>query len=267
MSGVRSQQADLLREAEEKLRASVGAEREAVEAQAAILNALPAHIALIDEAGVILTANESWCSVANASALLGVDAGVGENYLDICERSDGPCSDEAHTAAAGIRRVLRGEAKDYALEYACHSRDGAPMVPAHGHFPARRPTVGRRRHARQRHRTQAGRERPAREQREVPSARGQHHGRLLDPFTGHERGALHQSGLRADLGTFRGKRGGESATMGRLHRARRSRARAAPFRRAQAGHSEHRHRVSHRAARWRYPLDSGARLSSQECCR
>jgi two-component system, sensor histidine kinase and response regulator len=121
MSGVRSQQADLLREAEEKLRASVGAERDAVEAQAAILNALPAHIALIDEDGVILTVNESWRRFGSASVLLGVDAGVGENYLDICDRSDGPCADEAHTAAAGIRRVLRGEAKDFALEYACHS--------------------------------------------------------------------------------------------------------------------------------------------------
>ena len=121
MSGVRSQQADLLREAEEKLRASVGAERDAVEAQAAILNALPAHIALIDEDGVILTVNESWRRFASASVLLGVDAGVGQNYLDICDRSDGACADEAHTAAAGIRRVLRGEAKDFALEYACHS--------------------------------------------------------------------------------------------------------------------------------------------------
>jgi two-component system sensor histidine kinase/response regulator len=121
MSPVRSPQANLLREAEEKLRASIGAQRQAAETQAAILNALPAHVALIDPDGVILTVNESWRHFATANALLGPDFGVGQNYLDVCERARGDCSEEAHAAAIGIRRVLQSEARDFALEYPCHS--------------------------------------------------------------------------------------------------------------------------------------------------
>ena len=51
----------------------------------------------------------------------------------------------------------------------------------------------------------------------------------------------------------------ESAAMGRLHRARRPRARARRLRRAHGRHTEPRHRVSRRAARWRDPLDSWSR--------
>ena len=78
MSGVRSQQADLLREAEEKLRASVGAERDAVAAQAAILNALPAHIALDRRGRRDPDGQRVLAALRRANALLGVDAGVGQ---------------------------------------------------------------------------------------------------------------------------------------------------------------------------------------------
>ena len=98
-------------------------------------------------------------------------------------------------------------------------------------------------------RAQADGECLAREQREIPPAGGQHHRCLLDPFAGHARAALHQSGLRADLGPFRGKPACQSATVGRLHlpedRERvRGRLRRAHGRRTKSGH-----RISHRAAR------------------
>jgi PAS domain S-box-containing protein len=112
---------DLLREAQEKLRASEGAQRAAAETQAAILNALPDLVALIDPDGVILAVNASWRRFATANVLQGPDFGVGQNYLDVCERARGDCSDQARAAAIGIRRVLRGEAKDFALEYSGHS--------------------------------------------------------------------------------------------------------------------------------------------------
>ena len=111
----------LLLEAREQLRASEEAQRLAAETQAAILNALPAHVALIGPDGVILTVNESWRRSAAASALIGLDAGVGQNYLDACDRASGDCYEEAQAAAIGIRRVLQGEARDFSLEYPCHS--------------------------------------------------------------------------------------------------------------------------------------------------
>ncbi len=103
------------------LRANEEVQRRAVETQAAILNALPAHVALLDPDGAILAVNESWRNPATASALQGPDFGVGQSYLDVCDHARGECSEAAEAAAIGIRRVLQGEAKDFVLEYACHS--------------------------------------------------------------------------------------------------------------------------------------------------
>jgi PAS domain S-box-containing protein len=89
---------------------------------AAILDALPAHVALIDPDGMILAINDSWRRFATANLLHVPDFGVGQNYLDVCERASGDCSEEAQAAAVGIRRVLHGEASDFAIEYPCHSR-------------------------------------------------------------------------------------------------------------------------------------------------
>jgi two-component system sensor histidine kinase/response regulator len=117
-----AERSDLLRETREKLRASEGAQRaDAAETQAAILNALPAHVALIDPEGVIVTVNESWRRFAMANGLQGPDSGVGQNYLDVCERARGDGSEEAQGAATGIRRVLQGEASEFSVEYPCHS--------------------------------------------------------------------------------------------------------------------------------------------------
>jgi diguanylate cyclase (GGDEF)-like protein/PAS domain S-box-containing protein len=95
---------------------SQGAER-----QTAILDALPAHIALVDADGIILAVNESWRRFATANDLQGSDFGVGQSYIVVCERARGDYSEQAHAAAIGIRRVLHGEARDFAIEYPCHS--------------------------------------------------------------------------------------------------------------------------------------------------
>jgi diguanylate cyclase (GGDEF)-like protein/PAS domain S-box-containing protein len=99
----------------------IDATREGAERQTAILNALPAHIALIDTEGIILAVNEPWRRFATANDLQGSDFGVGQSYIVVCERARGDDSDEAHAAALGIRRVLRGEEKNFAIEYPCHS--------------------------------------------------------------------------------------------------------------------------------------------------
>lgn len=111
----------LLHEAQEKLRQSETAQRQLAETQMAILNALPAHIALVDLHGVIISTNDVWRRLVSANALQGPEFGVGQNYVEVCEQASGNCSEEAHAAAAGIRSVLRGEARDFTLEYPCHS--------------------------------------------------------------------------------------------------------------------------------------------------
>ena len=105
----------LLRRAQEQLRHSEAAK------QAAILNALPAHIALLDAQGLIISVNEAWRRFADANVLQGPGHGIGVNYLEVCDRAPGNGASEAHQAAEGIRSVLGGAAKRFSIEYPCHS--------------------------------------------------------------------------------------------------------------------------------------------------
>ncbi|MGN6555947.1 MAG: hybrid sensor histidine kinase/response regulator [Verrucomicrobiota bacterium] len=111
----------LLREAQDKLRHSEAALRQLAETQGAILNALPAHIALVDSQGVIVSVNEAWRQFAQMNALQGSDFGVGQNYIALCQAVRGDCSDQAHEVAAGLRAILDGTVTEFALEYPCHS--------------------------------------------------------------------------------------------------------------------------------------------------
>ncbi|HSG71876.1 MAG TPA: PAS domain S-box protein, partial [Planctomycetaceae bacterium] len=86
----------------------------------ATLDALSAHLAILDEDGVILATNRAWREFAEANH--SHTAGdVGANYLEVCDRSTGPYAEEAPAVAAGIRAVLRGENEEFWLEYPCHA--------------------------------------------------------------------------------------------------------------------------------------------------
>ncbi len=89
--------------------------------QTAILNALPANIALLDAQGTILSVNEGWRRFALANALPTLEFGVGSDYLAICDRVMGMGASEAHQAAEGIRSVLGGGVDRFSFEYSCHS--------------------------------------------------------------------------------------------------------------------------------------------------
>src|SRR4029078_8690798 len=86
----------LLRRAQEQLRDSDAGK------QAGILNALPAHIALLDTQGIIVSVNEAWRRFADRNVLHAPGHGVGLNYLAICDRAWGDDSFEANQVAAGI---------------------------------------------------------------------------------------------------------------------------------------------------------------------
>ncbi len=105
----------VLREAQVHLRHHEAAK------QASILNALPANIALIDTRGMIVSVNEAWKSFSPAGAASAPGAGVGSNYLEICDRAEGSGSAEARRAAHGVRAVLDGTEKSFSFRYACHS--------------------------------------------------------------------------------------------------------------------------------------------------
>ena len=82
----------------------------------AVIDALPASIALLDADGMIVMVNNAWCCFANANALRSADFGVGMNYLRVCEMAE-----EAVELALGIRRVLSRTTPLLSVEYPCHS--------------------------------------------------------------------------------------------------------------------------------------------------
>ncbi len=94
----------------------------------ATIDAVAAHICVIDAQGVILSVNRPWNAfkTANSERCLArsdntPDFGVGYNYLEICDGATGAWSEEAAPMAAGIRAVMRGELAEFTLEYPCHS--------------------------------------------------------------------------------------------------------------------------------------------------
>jgi diguanylate cyclase (GGDEF)-like protein/PAS domain S-box-containing protein len=105
----------LLRRAQEQLR-HADASRQAI-----ILNALPAHVAVIDSQGAVVSVNDAWRRVASANMLQRPQIGIGENYLQICDTAP-PCdSFNPKVVAEGIRSVLGGALKNFSIEYPCHS--------------------------------------------------------------------------------------------------------------------------------------------------
>jgi PAS domain S-box-containing protein len=104
------------------LRRAQGLLRESEDArQSAILNALPACVALLDTRGVIISVNEAWRKFADANELHAPGHAVGLDYLDICDRALGADSSEAPRVAAGIRAMLNGRLEVFSIEYPCHS--------------------------------------------------------------------------------------------------------------------------------------------------
>ena len=97
----------------------------------AILDSMPAVIAVVDQDGLIVAVNEAWRQVAVANPGLAPHSGVGSNYLAVCDASSqaaGPATgapgtpgapDDAARVAGGIRAVLAGSLPGFSMEYRC----------------------------------------------------------------------------------------------------------------------------------------------------
>ncbi|MBE0546997.1 MAG: response regulator [Rubrivivax sp.] len=105
----------LLQRAQEQLR-DVEARK-----QAALLDALPVHIALLDAQGVIVSVNDAWRRFAEANDWHDAEYGVGQSYAEVCDRAGGAGAEEAAQVAAGVRAVLAGERSVFSIEVPCHS--------------------------------------------------------------------------------------------------------------------------------------------------
>jgi PAS domain S-box-containing protein len=84
------------------------------------LDSLAAHVAIVDARGTILAVNQAWRRFAGENGLNDPAAGVGSNYLEICDRASGPGSEEGATVSRAIRALLRGERMSALVDYPCH---------------------------------------------------------------------------------------------------------------------------------------------------
>ncbi len=85
------------------------------------LDAVSANIAILDEAGQIITINQEWRRFAEANGLEWGDHGLGRNYLDVCKSVTGDDAAMAQAAYHGVRAVIDRKRDDFAMEYPCHS--------------------------------------------------------------------------------------------------------------------------------------------------
>ncbi len=85
----------------------------------AVLDALTAHIAILDASGTIMAINHAWRQFAEANGLESQAWGLGTNYLTVCERAQGDEAARAHAGAQGIRKVLNGRRDTYCIDYQC----------------------------------------------------------------------------------------------------------------------------------------------------
>ena len=84
----------------------------------ATIDALPAHLCVLDEKGTILSVNRAWRDFGNSNQLVHPNGSVGVKYLSVCEAATDP---EGAAFAAGLRAVLDGEQSTFSLDYPCHS--------------------------------------------------------------------------------------------------------------------------------------------------
>lgn len=86
-----------------------------------IFDALSAHIAIIDETGVIIDTNAAWRNYGRLSGMPEDYIDLGVNYLTVCHKTEGADAPVAQKIADGIRNVIDGEIREFKHDYPCHS--------------------------------------------------------------------------------------------------------------------------------------------------
>lgn len=106
-----------------------------------LIDALPVHVALLDEHGVVVAVNSAWRRFGERSGASRPGFGPGASYLEVCEarsarRTEGP------QVAHAIRTVLGGAGAPFQVDYPCDGPDGrrwfrARVAPVAGEGPVR----------------------------------------------------------------------------------------------------------------------------------
>jgi len=120
----------------------------------ATIDALAAHICVLNEIGTIVAVNRAWRDFAAENFADPGRVAEGADYLAVCDAATGPDAAIATAWAAGLRAVMKKERDEFSLEYPCHSPteqrwftgtasrfaeyDPARVVVAHENVTARR---------------------------------------------------------------------------------------------------------------------------------
>ncbi|MBW2467625.1 MAG: PAS domain-containing protein [Deltaproteobacteria bacterium] len=83
-----------------------------------IIDSLSAHIAVLDQDGVIILTNKAWQDFGGANGLQGPADSLGQNYITIAEAAG---DETGRIVAQGIRKVISGDLKEFFINYPCHS--------------------------------------------------------------------------------------------------------------------------------------------------
>ncbi|MFN8557559.1 MAG: PAS domain-containing protein [Dehalococcoidia bacterium] len=88
----------------------------------AVLDALRAEIAVLDDHGVIVAVNAAWQALGQQNGEGSAGVGVGATYRDVCHAV--LAEDQAGAALAGVRAVLRREQPEFSIEYESRTAAG-----------------------------------------------------------------------------------------------------------------------------------------------
>ncbi len=88
-----------------------------------VMDSISAHVAILDEEGVIIETNRAWRRFAERAGA-GDPTSLGMNYLTVCDKAARAGDLDARAAAGGIRAVIRGEVPEFLHDYPCHSPSG-----------------------------------------------------------------------------------------------------------------------------------------------
>jgi PAS domain S-box-containing protein len=84
------------------------------------LDAMSAHVAILDRTGTIITVNAAWREFAESSGYSDPEAGKGLDYFAVWRAARPNCEE---TSIAGIKALLNGERSRFRCDYLCRCAD------------------------------------------------------------------------------------------------------------------------------------------------
>jgi len=113
--------ADLNKTLEMRVRERTLALEESEQFNRATLDALSAHVAVVDRDGNIVATNAEWRKFALENQIAFQSVSEGANYLAVCDAAAKRGDADAAKVAASLREVLAGQRTAWQFEYPCHS--------------------------------------------------------------------------------------------------------------------------------------------------